>query len=227
VRTVRVVTAQFRQFAVGLLLGVAVMLTACSSTGPIAAETPTAVVSSPRPTEVATNVPIPDAFVRSCATSVFGDLGRGWRSDDAAAVVGPLALLYPGAYADEPKAWFARHDGAYRSQKVLAVIKQGSVVTVAIAPSARGAASLLYDPGAFWQPRGYEVSDGERAVTFEACSEGEASLGPAHSATQFNGGFIVAGSGCVALTAWVGDSAPRRIVLSFGAGECAGDDRAR
>jgi hypothetical protein len=98
-------------------------------------------------------------------------------------------------------------------------------VTVAIAPSARGDASLLYNPKAFWQPRGYEVSHGELAVIFQACSEGEASLGPPHGATQFNGGFIVAGSRCVALTAWIGNRAPRRIVLSFGAGGCAGAGR--
>jgi hypothetical protein len=122
---VKAVTARFRQSAGSLLLGVAGLLTACSSTGPIAAETPTAVVSSPRPTEVAGTEHIPGAFVRGCETSVIGNLGKGWRRDAAAVVVGPLAFFYPGAYADDPKAWFGRHDGGYRSQKVLAVIKQG------------------------------------------------------------------------------------------------------
>jgi hypothetical protein len=79
----------------------------------------------PETTEVAGTEHIPGAFVRGCETSVIGNLGKGWRRDAAAVVVGPLAFFYPGAYADDPKAWFGRHDGGYRSQKVLAVIKQG------------------------------------------------------------------------------------------------------
>ncbi len=95
-------------------------------------------------------------------------------------------------------------------------------MTVAIAPDASGDASLLYDPERFEPSGGYEVSDGERAVTFKACPKGEALIGPPTSPTQFPGGFIVAGPRCVPLEVWVGtDAARKQRVLSFGAGDCA------
>jgi hypothetical protein len=224
------VTAQTRFRVISAWLCVAVLMTACSSGG---AGTAPAQASGSGPSNAPTSQPEPAAaspdegtsgsYTRSCETSVFGDLARGWRTDASAVVVGPLAFLYPGFYADAPKSWFGRHHGAYRSQKVLAVIRQGSVVRVSVAPSAEGTASLLYDPKGFWAPRGFEVSDGDRAVTFEACPRGQAALGPPNTATQFNGGFIVAGPRCVPLDARVGNAPPEHFVISFGAGDCNGE----
>lgn len=143
-----------------------------------------------------------------------GDLGKGWRKNDGAVVIGPLALLYPGGYANAPRRSFVRPGGGYFTQKVLAVVRRGAVVTVSIAGPQTRTASLLYDPARFEQTR-YEVSDGERAVTFQACAAGE-------GFTQFNGGFVVAGPRCVPLEVSVGNGArPMYTVLSFGAGGCA------
>lgn len=136
-------------------------------------------------------------------------------------MVGPFALLYAGGYARVPKSRFARRGSGYRPTKILAVVDQGAVVTVAISPSAARVTALLYDPERF-NRSGYDVSDGERAVTFEACPRGQASIGPPAAATQFPGGFIVAGPRCVPLDVWIGsDSQPTRVVVSFGARPCS------
>lgn len=208
----------------GFLLGVALLAAACSSGGQgpqSSLEPSTSPAGAPSPSESSSPGPFPGAFVRTCETSVYGDLGRGWREDEKVVVIGPLAFLYPGGYANAPRKWFIRHGAGYYSQKVLAVVDQGAVMTVAIASPATRVASLLYDPAGFEQGR-YEVSDGERAVTFQACPKGDALIGPPNRATQFNGGFIVAGPRCVSLEVWVGNNrTPKYRVLSFGMGDCA------
>jgi len=206
----------------GHLLAVALLAAACSSggRGRPSPEPPTSPTGSPTTSEASS--PGPGAFVRACETSVYGDLGKGWREDRSAVVVGPLALLYPGSYANAPRRFFIRYGTGYHSQKVLAVVEQGAVVTVAVAPAATGVASLLYDPERFNHSGGYEVSDGERAVTFKACAKGTALIGPPNSATQFPGGFIVAGPQSVPLEIWVGNNrTPMHRVLSFATGDCA------
>ena len=131
-------------------------------------------------------------------------------------MVGPIGFLYPGGYADSRPRLFSRNAEGYSAQKVLVVVEPGAVVTVAIAPTATGASSLLYDPSRFNDTNRYEVSDGESAVTFQACGKGGTHV------TQFNGGFIVAGPRCVPLEiSTANDGTPRRRVLSFGKGDCA------
>lgn len=207
-----------------LLLAAALVAAACSSGGakphpPLNASASPGSVAGP--TESSSPGPVPGAFVRTCQTSVYGDLGKGWRKDKNAVVVGPLALLFPGGYANAPRKFFVRHGTGYYSQKVLAVVEQGATVTIAVAPAVSGVVSLLYDPERFNQSGGYEVSDGERAVTFKACARGKALIGPPNSATQFPGGFIVAGPRCVPLEVWLGnDSTPTYRWLSFGASHC-------
>jgi hypothetical protein len=124
-------------------------------------------------------------------------------------------LLYPGGYAESPRRLFSGNAHGYPSQKVLVVVAHGAVVSVAIAPTAFRVASLLYDPSRFKDTNRYEVSEGERAVTFEACASGASRF------TQFNGAFIVAGARCVPLQILTEDGDPRiHRVLSFGRGEC-------
>jgi hypothetical protein len=201
-----------------LLLLSALVASACSSdgTGPHASS------ESSRPAAVAERTHTPSsgtvsgAFVRTCESKVSGGLGKGWRKDKSALVVGPIALLYPGDYADALKRLFARHGAGYSSQKVLVVVRRGAGVNVAIAPAASRVASLLYDPSGFKDTNSYQVSDGEPAVTFQACGGGGTRF------TQFNGGFIVAGPRCVPIGIRTGSDAPMRRVLSFGKGHCAG-----
>src|SRR5438034_3215260 len=202
----------------GVLL-MALLAAACSSGGAPphpSAESRTSPAGVAGRTENPSAGPVPGAFVRTCDSEVLGDLGAGWREDKSAVVVGPIAFLYPGAYAHGPRRLFSRDRNGYSSQKVLVVVERGASVTGAIAPAATRGVSLLYDPSRFNDTNRYEVSDGESAVTFQACG-----MGGTH-VTQFNGGFIVAGPRCVPLEIWTGnDSTPRHRVLSFGKADCA------
>jgi len=211
----------------GFLQVVLLFAAACSPEADSASRSP----KSPSPSGVSPSITtqrpgsIANPYTRTCESGVYGDLGPDWRSNKDAVVVGPIAFLYPGSYRDAPAQLFARHGTGYSSHKVLAVIEQGSVVTVAVAPSAIRIASLLYDPSrfrSFDETTGFEVSEGEEAVKFEGCPPGGAPIGPPTSPTQFPGGFIVAGPQCVPLSFWVGDSpTPTRRVLSFGSGDCS------
>jgi hypothetical protein len=197
---------------------IALLTAACSSGGakPHPSSEPRTSPAGAAGTEAPSPGPVPGAFVRTCETRVSGGLGPGWREDRSAVVVGPIGFLYPGGYADSRPRLFSRNAEGYSAQKVLVVVEPGAVVTVAIAPTATGASSLLYDPSRFNDTNRYEVSDGESAVTFQACGKGGTHV------TQFNGGFIVAGPRCVPLEiSTANDGTPRRRVLSFGKGDCA------
>jgi hypothetical protein len=80
----------------GLLLGAVLLAAACSSGGQgqgPSLERPTPPAGSPTPTGASSPGLFPGAVVRTCETSVYGDLGRAWREDEKAVVIGPLAFL--------------------------------------------------------------------------------------------------------------------------------------
>jgi hypothetical protein len=159
---------------------------------------PTGPTASP-PTDASSPMP----FVRSCDTSVFGDLGRGWR--EGAVLAGPLAFVGARGYADAPARTLEGRGDRWSGQKVLVRVTGGAVVTVEIAREARAFAGLLYDPSHF------NTNVPERAVAavrFEPC--------PAQSATQFNGAFLVDGVRCVPVTVTVEGMQPQDRVLEFG-----------
>ena len=80
------------------------------------------------------------------------------------------------------------------AQKVLVLVSSGATATVAVHLPERHRFALLYDPSQFGR-RSHRVSDGEWKVTFHACRWHETDkLKPA-----FNGGFIVAGPGCLSV----------------------------
>jgi hypothetical protein len=104
-------------------------------------------------------------------------------------------------------------EGHYEGAKVLVVVRSGAVATVAIPPSERPFVSLHYDPAKFKMLNRYLVSEGDGAVTFEACTD---------RWTQFNGRFIVAGARCTGIDITTSpNQEPRRLVVSFGKGKCA------
>jgi len=159
-----------REIAGGALIVVALLaLAACTSGG---ARSPSVNGNnSAAPTPSAPEEP----FVRTCQTSVYGDLGTGWR--------------------------------------------KRSLVVGSIASADRQHVALLYDPSAFKQVGGYNLADGETAVTFQACRKGESPYGVG-GRTQFNGAFIVDGSRCATLEVSEQGGAPSLIPISFGAGPC-------
>jgi ribosomal protein L39E len=140
-------------------------------------------------------------FVRTCETSVRGELARNWRSESLN--VGPISFLGLPAWADATRSELAESP----QKKVLAIVRGGATVTVSVARQARGYVSLAYDPALFDASPG--VRDGDPAVRFRACRE----------ETQFNGAFLVEGRRCVAVEIrW--DGRRERRVASFGRRRC-------
>jgi hypothetical protein len=174
------------------------------------------------PTTVATTRPPAGpagAFVRTCESSVYGDLGDGWRTRSV--VVGPLAFVALRDAATQPASDFRRRDGRYQGLKALAVVEAGAIVTVTVPAAERRHLALLYDPAAWREDNRYRIADGDTAVTFRSCPP--AQTPPGAGGTQFNGGFLVDGPRCATLEvstpAW---KAPWRVTVSFGAGRCRG-----
>jgi hypothetical protein len=192
-----------------------VALAACTGEAPAgrAAGTTTAT-----PTTAAPPGP-PGTFVRTCESSVYGDLGTGWRTRSV--VVGPLAFVALCDAATQPASDFRRRGGRYQGLKVLAVVEVGATVTLTVPAAERRHLSLLYDPDAWNEVNGYRIADGDTAVTFRSCPPAQTPLGA--DGTQFNGGFLVDGPRCATLEVstprW---KAPRRVTVSFGAGRCRG-----
>jgi hypothetical protein len=84
--------------------------------------------------------------VRGCGAVVGGALPAGWRSGSL--IAGPLALWFLG---DDPRklkpSLFAHLPGRgdlYRPYKVLAVVRSGAAVTLAVPNDQRGKVSLVY-----------------------------------------------------------------------------------
>jgi hypothetical protein len=157
--------------------------------------------------------PIDDSYIRTCDEAVFGDLGQHWRRGEI--TVGPVVFVGLAGWANASETSFLPLDDEvnYEGAKVLVVVKSGAVATVAIPPSESPFVSLHYDPAKFKMFNRYLVSEGDSAVTFQACPD---------RWTQFNGRFIVAGARCspIEITGSPNEE-PERMVVSFGKGKCA------
>jgi hypothetical protein len=142
--------------------------------------------------------------VRSCRKTVYGELRRGWPK--RAVVAGPLALLL--GPDRRPK-----HFVPDAELKVLAVVRAGARVTLAVPEAERERISLLYD---------YDFAR-TSSVRFRACSRSRKYPGPAGwpgRETQFNGGFFVRDAHCTAIEVWTeGRTTPIRRWLPFGVGK--------
>ena len=128
--------------------------------------------------------PEPEA-VRRCKTAVYGELDPEWRK--RAVVAGPLALL---PYLERRPELFVPD----AELKVIAVVRSGASVTLAVPEAERQRISLLYDSGGPRLNRLFRLSDGTSSVRFIACSRGRE--------TQFNGGFFVRDAHCAAIEVW-------------------------
>jgi hypothetical protein len=194
----------------------AVALAACTSETP-AGRAAASITAAAVPTTAAPGPP--GTFVRTCESSVYGDLGAGWRARSV--VVGPLAVVALRDAATQPASDFRRRHGRYQGLKALAVVETGATVTLTVPATERRHLSLLYDPATWDEVNGYRIADGDTAVTFRSCPP--AQTPPGAGGTQFNGGFLVDGPRCAALEVstprW---RAPRRVTVSFGAGRCHG-----
>jgi hypothetical protein len=153
--------------------------------------------------------------VRPCKTAVYGELDPGWRKQ--AVVAGPLALL---PYLERRPELFVPD----AELKVIAVVRAGARVTLAVPEAERQRISLLYDDSGPAPRRLFRLSDGTSSVRFSACSRSGAEYpGPGEypgRETQFNGGFFVRDAHCAAIEVWTeGRTNPIRRWLPFGIGD--------
>lgn len=174
--------------------------------------------ASPRE-ESRSNIPSPtsspasdaDVFVRSCESSVSGDLGAGWQR--GAVLAGPVAFVGAHGYEDDPKRLFlATAPGMARAQKVLAVVEGDSPVVISL--RTRDAA-LFYDPSKWGQSNRVPFQRGDEVTRFEPCTE------DTQRSTQFNGGFLVRRPTCVRVRVQNEGGETTVASLSFGAGACS------
>ena len=147
-------------------------------------------------------------FVRSCESSVFGDLGAGWRRD--AVITGPAAFLARG-YEDDSKRLFRTRPGRATAFKVLLVITGDRPITVSVRTPG---AALFYNPSKWGPSNHVSFRAGDEVTRFEPCR------GPDQPSTQFNGAFLVRRPMCVPVEVRVGDEDPVLVSLSFGMGKC-------
>jgi hypothetical protein len=153
----------------------------------------------------------PEPYVRTCATSQFGDLGRGWQ--ERAVVAGHVAFVGMKSAYDR---WRPGGPGAW-PVKVLVVVDRNAAPTVTIAARSRGHASLGYN-NIRHNGRGVALEQGTRSVRFEAC-RATTSREPWNRGTQFGGYFLVAGRQCVHIEVATQATIIRR-VLRFGKPRC-------
>jgi hypothetical protein len=154
----------------------------------------------------------PEPYVRECGTSVFGDLGRGWR--ERAVLAGHVAFVgmkkgYLRYRPSGPGAW---------PVKVLVVVDPRAAPTVTMAARSRRHAALGYN-GIRHDGHGVRLERGTTGVVFRACPP-EPSRASWNRGTQFAGYFLVSGRRCVHLEIATAGKVLRRS-LRFGVARCA------
>jgi hypothetical protein len=156
-----------------------------------------------------------EPYVRTCSTSAYGDLGRGWREN--AVIAGHLAFVgmkrgYNRMYLDPVGA------GKGNPLKVLVVVDPNAAPTVTIAPRSRAYAALGYNSIRRKDSTGVPLAEGTESVRYQGCRLVR-SREPWNRGTQFPGYFLVAGARCVHVDVASTGKVLRR-KLSFGA-RCA------
>jgi len=153
----------------------------------------------------------PAPHARTCSTSQFGDLGRGWR--ERAVVAGHVAFVgMRGGYNRmelEPV-----RPGRAMPLKVLVVVDPNAAPTVTIAVRSGSYAALGYN-GIRHNGAGVPLATGTQSVRFHACRP-DRSREPWNRGTQFGGYFLVVGARCVDVDVATAGKVLRRN-LSFGA----------
>ena len=151
----------------------------------------------------------PEPYGRTCSTSQYGDLVRGWQ--ERAIVAGHVAFL-----GGTGRRMAVERFGPGRAMplKVLVVVDPNAAPTVTIAPRSRAYAALGYN-SIRHEGTGVPLSDGTQSVRFQACRPVR-SREPWNRGTQFGGYFLVVGPRCVHVDVETQGKVLRR-KLSFGA----------
>jgi hypothetical protein len=218
--------------------GAAILLTGCNQSGgsgsespgtpqetPQQTETPTATERpTESPTEIASSALVSepdyvmtgaDPHVLYCGVNLTDDaLINVKQSEDDIVFAGPLAFLLARGFASGD----LRGDvGPFSRWKSPTAVKQTRSVTLVVPPAERDNASLWFGPAAV-DDANPAITDGFQSVRFEPCNVSS----PSPTAwTVWTGGFLAKGDRCVTFHVWPdGESKPREVTLSFGAGEC-------
>lgn len=146
-------------------------------------------------------------FVRTCESSVYGNLGPRWRIGEAAA--GPVVFVAASSYADDPPGRFSAPGDRATAQKVLIVVLGDASVEISVD---HPDAALAYDPAKWGGRNRMRFEAGDVRVRFEPC--------PDLRSTQFNGAFLVRGPVCVPVQVWTEGELPDSTTLSFGIPAC-------
>jgi hypothetical protein len=169
---------------------------------------------SPRPVAIplGKRCPAPSPL-RDCRSRAEGTGAPQSTSRPGDVVVGPFA--FAGLRRAANRRAFERYrTGQGYLVKAGAALRAGTRATLAIARRARGWASLSYG-----RSRARDVSDGDPAVRFHACSRDEPAFsytGPVGITTSFAGGFLLSHRGCVPLEVRVHGHRPVRARIPFG-----------
>ncbi len=155
----------------------------------------------------------PRGVVVDCSSRSAASFSGAYSGDDNV-VVGPLALL--GAAYTDPET--VREFGG---DKIMALLRPGHRVTIALPRGIREVAALGYGP----LPELTELTprDGHRAVTFVPCAPGKRSGSTVdEEPVTLWSGFVLASSPvCVPIAVWVDhEASPRRAVLRMGVDRC-------
>ena len=160
----------------------------------------------------------PDPYVRTCSSSAFGDLGRGWREN--AIVAGHVAFVGMGGPRRGSELEPA-DPGRANPLKVLVVVDPNAAPTVTIARGSRAKAALGYNVIRHdGEGRGVPLADGTTSVHFQGC-RAVRSRESWNRGTQFPGYFLVVRRGCVQVEVATQGKVLRR-TLRFGVARCAG-----
>jgi hypothetical protein len=149
-----------------------------------------------------------EPFVRGCDSAVFGEPNM-----KNAVTIGPLVLVGLPQAANLSTRELKPDGGRYIPVKILAVVTGPTNVTVTVPKSQRDSVSLLYDPDARANKRGFLFSAGDARVTFEHCPSGDA---------QYNGGVIARAPTCVNLSVESGASSTSRGIALGADSFCSG-----
>ena len=155
----------------------------------------------------------PEPYVRSCATSQFGELGQDWQ--ERAIVAGHVAFV---GLKNGYERWRPAGPGAW-PLKVVVVVDPNAAPTVTIAERSRAHASLGYNDVRFRGGGSVPLSRGAESVRFAAC-RAVLSREPWNRGTQFGGVFLVSGRRCVYIEIATQGKVIRR-ALRFGVPRCA------
>lgn len=199
-----------RRLATWALVVAAALVVGCGDGGAARSGAPVATPSAQQRGPILDRRPL----LRTCATSVYGALGRHFRRGGV--TLGPVTFIGLREWAHN---FPSRRNGRLFLLKVLVVVDNGARVTVVIPRSARRTGGLDYELGSAAR----RIAGAQSAVTFKACAPGRS--GPSGGdgrRTQFAGYFVVTRRRCLPVLVAQAPGAPvRRIVVSLGAGRCA------